>query len=181
MSSGRTLGPNPQPSGSQGDIVKQDDNSLGRNLKEGGQLHHGLTGQIHIGLGLEKVQLDAIVGCLGVKPLKFQLIHLGVQLSGQNVQGPEAAVVPGTFIFLTGIAKANDEPGILGCALEHSLCSYNLYDFRLLYHGKRKKGNICFKQKNYGNPIPFCMVNEILFEKHLETFLLMCYTERNES
>ena len=43
VASGRTLCPNPQPSGSQGDIVKQDDDPLGRNFEEGGQLHHGLA------------------------------------------------------------------------------------------------------------------------------------------
>ena len=107
---GGAICPHPQPPRLQRNVVKHDDDILRRDFEEGGQLQYRPPGQVHIGLGFQQKQLDAVVGGLVVKSLKFQFIDFDPQILGQNVQRPEAAVVAGALVFLTGIAKAHNEP-----------------------------------------------------------------------
>ena len=107
---GRTVGTDPKTSRRKGNIVKHNDNPLRRDVKIGAELQHTAPGQVHIGLGLQQKYLFSLVGYLAVQPLVFQLIYLAAQLSGQDVQRPEAGVVTGLFVFAAGIAQADDEP-----------------------------------------------------------------------
>ena len=115
---------------------------LGQSCQLGGQLLAGISGyclqcrQIH---NLLHVQLDfgfgnlggigfhqrAVignlnVGALTVQTLELTLIHLTTQLISQDVQRPETAVMPGTGIFLAGIAQTDDQPGVFAFS-KHSL------------------------------------------------------------
>ena len=123
MAPGGAITPHPQPSRLQRNVVKHDNDILGWNLEKGGKLQNRPPGQVHIGLGFQQKQLDAVVIGLIVQPLKFQLIDLDPQILGQNVQRPEAAVVAGALVFLTGIAKAHNEPAFGIVLLKHWVSS----------------------------------------------------------
>ena len=104
MSAGTAVGTNPEAAWGQTNIVKHNDDPLGRNVKVSTQLQHAPAGQIHVGLGLEQKKLSALVGTLTVKPLEFALIHLTAQPGSQYIQRPKAAVMFGSLVFLTRIA-----------------------------------------------------------------------------
>ena len=110
ISAGATVGPDAETAGLQRDVVKHDDDILGRDVEEGGQLLDGLTGQIHIGQRLEKIQFVALVGYLVVQTLELAFIHTATQLLSQDIQCAETTVVAGLCIFRPGIAQTNDKP-----------------------------------------------------------------------
>ena len=150
---GRAVGPDPQPPRLQRDVVKHHNDVLGRDLEERGQLQNRTSGQIHIGLGLQQEQLAAVVAGLIVQPLKFQFVHLHIQLSGKDVQCPEAAVVAGTLILPAGVSQTHNQPGF-AIFIQHIFCTgaagILLWDksFSLLYHGKTGPRNIHLEQKS---------------------------------
>ena len=76
VAAGAAVGPDPQPTGLQGDIVKEDDDPGRGDVKVGGQLQHASAGEVHISLGLQQKELSAVIVYLAVKTLEFQFIHL---------------------------------------------------------------------------------------------------------
>ena len=119
VTTGGAVGPDAQAAGDQGDIVKHDDDSLGRDVEVGGKLQDAAAGQIHEGLGLEQHQLAAVPGGLTVQALELHAVDLAAEGIGQNVDGTEASVVTGLFIFTAGIAQADNEPGFV-IFIEHN-------------------------------------------------------------
>ena len=121
VTAGTAVSTDAQTTGCQGDIVKEDDDLLGRNVEVGGQLQNAAAGKIHISLGLQQKNLSAVPGGLTVQTLEFQFVNLTVQLVGKHIQRPETTVVAGFLIFLSGIAKTDDEPVFFGFFLKHSI------------------------------------------------------------
>ena len=117
---GGAVAANPQPARRQGDIVKKNDDPLGRDIEIRRKLQHRFAGQIHISLRLQQEDLSALVIDLTVQSLKLQLIRLAAQLVSQNVQRPEACIVPGVGVFSAGVAQSDDEPAFVVTA-EHGL------------------------------------------------------------
>ena len=107
------VGTDPQPTGLQGNIVKEDDNPGRGNVKVGGKLQNAFAGEVHIGLGLQQKNLSAAIECLTVKTLEFEAIHLTAKVLRQNIQTAEARVVAGVGIILAGVAKTHDEPAFI--------------------------------------------------------------------
>ena len=62
--------------------------------------------------GSGKSSLAFVIG-LTVKTLDFGLVDLTAQAVCQNVDGPEAGVVAGFFVFAAGIAQAHDQPSFI--------------------------------------------------------------------
>ena len=110
VSAGAAFSPDAEPAGLQGNIVKHDDDILGRNVEKGGKLLYGLTGKVHIGLGLEKEQFVVLVGNLVIQALEFTFVYPAAQLFCQNIKGAEASIVAGLCVFGSGIAETHDEP-----------------------------------------------------------------------
>ena len=113
VSSRRTAGPDPKAAGFQRDIVKQDDDPLGRYPEIGTELQHRPAGKIHIGQGFQQIHLFPTVSGLAVKPLKLAFIHAAAQGFRQNVQAAKTDIMPGFGILGTGISQANDQPAIV--------------------------------------------------------------------
>ena len=109
---GRAVGPDPESAGLQGNVVKQDDDPLGRHLEKGAELQNGPAGQVHIGQGLQQIQPVSVVVRLAVEPLKFGLVHPNPQLFRQQVQAAKAHIVPGFGVFGAGIAQTHNEPAV---------------------------------------------------------------------
>ena len=54
--------------------------------------------------------------------MKLAFIDLTAELVCKNINGPEAAVMPGIFVLLAGISQTNDQPAFAGSsATEHCL------------------------------------------------------------
>ena len=63
---GRAIGTDSQPTRFQRNIVKQNNDPLGRDVIVGAQLQHRATGKIHKGLGLQQKQFLTVVSSLPV-------------------------------------------------------------------------------------------------------------------
>ena len=66
MTAGRAVGPYTEPSGFQRNVIKQDNNPLGRDVEISGKLESGDAGAVHIGQGLQEKYLFMIIGSLSV-------------------------------------------------------------------------------------------------------------------
>jgi len=113
VAAGGAFRPDPEPSGDQGDVIVHDDDPGRGDVKVGGQLQHAAAGQVHVGLGLQEQQLPALVIDLGVQTLEFHPVDLTAQGIRQNVDGPEAGIVTGLFIFTARIAQTDDQPSFV--------------------------------------------------------------------
>jgi len=120
VTAGRAVGPDPEPSRLQGNVVKQNDDSLRGNVKISGKLQHAAPRKIHIGLGLQQKQLAALIIGLAVQTLIFQLIYFYIQFLCDFVQTAEACIVAGLFIFATGISQSHNQPAFTGIFLKHN-------------------------------------------------------------
>ena len=76
VATGGAVPTDPKSAGGKGNIIKHDDDPLGRNVIIGRHLQHRPAGKIHKGLGLQKKQLASMIGNLSVKSLKLTLIDL---------------------------------------------------------------------------------------------------------
>ena len=114
VTAGTAVGTDTETSRFQRDVIKHNDDPLRRDIEVSGKLQHTASGPVHVSLGLQQKYFPAIVTYLGVQTLVFQLVYLGAKLVSQDVQSPEACVVAGLFIFLTGITQAHDEPVFTG-------------------------------------------------------------------
>ena len=74
MTTGRTVSADTQPTGFQGNIVKQDNDPLGWDMEISAQLQNGFSGQIHVCHRLQQKQFPAALCYLPVKSLEFGLI-----------------------------------------------------------------------------------------------------------
>ena len=90
VSAGRAVCTDTQPTRRQGNIVKHNDDPLGRDVEVGTQLQDAAAGQIHIGLGLQQEYLLAGVGSLAVQALVLEPIDLAAQILGQKIYSAEA-------------------------------------------------------------------------------------------
>ena len=71
VTAGRAICANPEPAGLQRDIVEQNDDPLRRNVEVCRELQNRSSGQVHIGLGLQKKHLFALIVCLRIQSLVF--------------------------------------------------------------------------------------------------------------
>ena len=110
VSAGGTVAPNPQPAGRQGNVVKQNDDPLGRDAEISGKLQNRLAGEIHIGQWLKEVQLFAVVKALAVQTLELALVDLAAQFLCQKIDGTEAAVVACALVLLAGVSETYNQP-----------------------------------------------------------------------
>ena len=110
VSAGGAVSPDAKTAGRKGDIVKQDDDPLGRDVEIGGKLQYRAAGQVHICLGLEQEELSAVIRGLSVKALEFQLVDLAAKVFSQQIQAAEAGIVAGPLVILAGVAQAYDQP-----------------------------------------------------------------------
>ena len=97
-----------------GNIVKQNEHALGRQLVEPRRVHHGQAGVVHERLRLEQQQLLAACGCLRGQAAEAGAVDLHAELFRQRIDGAEADVVPGAGIVQAGIAQTHNEPAAGG-------------------------------------------------------------------
>ena len=113
MSTGRAFPADPEPTGYQGDIIIHHNDAGRGDVKVGGKLQNTAAGQIHIGLGLQKHELPALIIDLSVKTLEFHFVDPAAKGICQNVNGTEACIVAGFFIFTAWIAQTDDQPSFI--------------------------------------------------------------------
>ena len=75
VTAGRTVSPDTKPSRFQRNIIKHDDDPLGRDIEIGAELQHRTAGQVHKCLGFQQKQLFTLIVYLIVEPLILQFVH----------------------------------------------------------------------------------------------------------
>ena len=109
VASGAALAADSQPPGVEGDVVNEHQQPLHRDLVVFQRIPHALTGQVHIGRGLEQQHPVPAEGGGAGEALELDPLELAAQRTGQGVHRPEAGVVPGVLILLAGVTQADDQ------------------------------------------------------------------------